>query len=319
MPQAKPAAAHPTSFLEAVRYFSDADVAHAFVTKLRFPNGVACPRMGCGSADVGYISTRRMWQCKDCKKQSSVKVGTIFEDSPIGFDKWLPAMWMIGGDRNGISSCELARAVGVTQKTAWFMLHRIRLAMRSTDTQPFSGDVEADETFIGARARHLRRTHHKAASGRKSGPMGNKTPILGIMERGGRIRGWVVPDTKKRTLLPKVQESVAHGSRMFTDSAKHYVELKELYVHEIVNHAYEYVRGEAHTNTLEAFWSVLKRTIGGTYIAPRPKHLERYLDEQIFRFNARQESDGRRFAKAVKATDGKRLTYKALTGKTSQK
>jgi transposase-like protein len=147
--------------------------------------------------------------------------------------------------------------------------------------------------------------------------MGNKTPILGIMQRGGEIRGWVVPDVRKKTLLPKVRETVAHGASLFTDSAHHYSDLKDSYVHEVVNHAYEYVRGEAHTNNLEAFWAVLKRTLGGTYIAPRPKHLERYLDEQIFRFNSRQQTDGVRFAKAVKATGGKRLTYKALTGKAS--
>jgi transposase-like protein len=177
----------PTTLLEAIRYFSDADVAHAFVTKLRFPNGVACPRHGCGSANVGYIQTRRMWQCKDCKKQSSVKVGTIFEDSPIGFDKWLPAMWMIGGDRNGISSCELARAIGVTQKTAWFMLHRIRLAMKHRSIEaPLGGpgsEVEADETFVGGKRRSTMTTalgHRKM----KHGPFEGKTTVFGMVERG---------------------------------------------------------------------------------------------------------------------------------------
>jgi len=305
----------PSTLLEAVTFFADADRAHEYATLMRFPNGVACPRLGCGSASVQFIKTRKLWRCKECKRQFTAKVGTIFEDSPIPFTKWMPAIWLLSSDRNGISSYELSRALKVTQRTAWFMLHRIRLAMRSTDTTPFSGDVEADETFVGAKARHIRRTHHNRPQGFKSGPMGNKTPILGIMERGGRVRGWVVPDVKKKTLLPRVQDSVAHGSRLFTDSAHHYVDLKENYVHEVVNHAYEYVRGEAHTNNMEAFWSVLKRTIGGTYIAPRPKHFERYLDEQIFRFNARKESDGKRFAKAVKATDGKRLTYKVLTGK----
>ncbi len=308
----------PDTLLEAVTFFSDVDRAHEYATQMRFPNGVACPRVGCGSASVQYVKTRRLWRCKECKRQFTTKVGTIFEDSPIPFTKWLPAIWLLANDRNGISSHELGRALRVTQRTAWFMLQRIRLAMRSTDTTPFSGDVEADETFIGAKARHIRRSHHKTAQGHKSGPMGNKTPILGIMERGGRMRGWVVPDTRKNTLLPKVMDSVAHGSRMFTDSAHHYVDLKESYVHEVVNHAYEYVRGEAHTNNMEAFWAVLKRTIGGTYIAPRPRHLERYLDEQIFRFNHRKTTDGERFTVALKATDRKRLTYKALTGKAKE-
>jgi transposase-like protein len=305
----------PASLLEAIEFFSDPARAHEYATKMRWPNGVACPRMGCGSAAVRYIKTRRTWFCKECKRQFTAKVGTVFEDSPIPFTKWMPAIWLLTANRNGISSYELARGLKVSQKTAWFMLHRIRLILRNTDTTPFSGKVEADETFVGAKARHLRRTHHKAISGLKSGPVGNKTPILGIMERGGRMRGWVMSDIKKKTLLPKVYETVAHGSRMFTDSAMHYVDLKESYIHETVNHAFEYVRGEAHTNNMEAFWAVLKRTLGGTYIAPRPWHLERYLDEQIFRFNTRKESDGKRFAKAVKAADGKRLTYKTLTGK----
>ena len=136
-------ATSPTTLREAIVYFSDQDRAHAFMVALRFPNGRACPRQGCGSANVGTIATRRMIQCRDCKKQSSVKVGTSFEDSPIGFDKWLPAMWMLAGDRNGVSSHELGRAIGVTQKTAWFMLHRIRLAMRERSLSPLTGEVEA--------------------------------------------------------------------------------------------------------------------------------------------------------------------------------
>jgi transposase-like protein len=203
MPSKKPTTTPlPTTLAGAIRYFADQDVAHAFVTKLRFPNGVACPRQGCGSANVGFITTRRMWQCKDCKKQSSVKVGTIFEDSPIGFDKWLPAMWMLAGDRNGISSCELARAIGVTQKTAWFMLHRIRLAMKhKTLAPPLSGEIEADETFVGGRTRATRRT----ASGEMKlahGPATGKTTVFGMLERGNpsQVRAMVVPEPRPRIL-----------------------------------------------------------------------------------------------------------------------
>jgi transposase-like protein len=306
----------PRTLLEAIEYFSDPDRAHDYAVKVRFPNGVACPRMGCGSADVRYTKTRRLWFCKECQRQFTVRIGTIFEDSPIPFTKWLPAMWLLASNRNGISSCELARALKVTQRTAWFMLHRIRLAMASETHEKLSGQVEADETWVGAKARHMRRTHHNRPSGLKSGPIGNKTPILGIMERGGRMRGWVVPDTRKKTLLPKVYETVEHGAHMFTDSAYHYVDLKSDYVHSVVNHAIEYVSREgAHVNNLEAFWAVLKRTLGGTYIAPRPKHLEAYLDEQIFRFNSREQKDGQRFETAVKQADGRRLTWKTLTAK----
>jgi len=185
MPAAKPrTSSGPTTLNEAIRYFADPDRAHAFIVALRFPNGAACPRMGCGSANVGYITTRRMWQCKDCKKQSSVKVGTIFEDSPIGFDKWLPAVWMIAGDRNGISSHELSRAVGVTQKTAWLMLHRIRLAMKEKSLAPMlSGEVEADETFVGGVAR----TSRKSRSGfvkLAHGPATGKATVFGMVQRG---------------------------------------------------------------------------------------------------------------------------------------
>jgi transposase-like protein len=228
MPAAKPrTSTGPTTLNEAIRYFADADRAHAFIVALRFPNGAACPRMGCGSANVGYITTRRMWQCKDCKKQSSVKVGTIFEDSPIGFDKWLPAMWMIAGDRNGISSHELSRAVGVTQKTAWFMLHRIRLAMKEKSLSPMlSGEVEADETFVGGVQRHTGRTalgFPKLAHGAATG----KATVFGMVQRGeggkpSQARAMVVPDHKARTLIPRIYENILPGSILYTDALRSY-------------------------------------------------------------------------------------------------
>jgi len=281
MPSAKRrSSSSPTTLREAIAYFADADRAHAFVVKLRFPNGVACPRQGCGSANVGYISTRRMWQCKDCKKQSSVKVGTIFEDSPIGFDKWLPAMWMLAGDRNGISSHELGRAVGVTQKTAWFMLHRIRLAMKERSlTPPLSGEVEADETFVGGKTRTA---WHSRAGFRKleHGPATGKTTVFGMVERTqpghkhNRVRAMVVPDRKSKTLLPKIRENVLPGSILYTDALWSYRATETEYRHYIIDHAVRYVEGRVHTNTIENFWSCVKRTLHGTYIAPRPFHLD---------------------------------------------
>ncbi len=304
----------PTTLLEAVRYFSDPDVAHKFVTELRFPNGVACPRMGCGNAEVAYMPKARRWYCKECKRKFSVKVGTIFEDSPIGFDKWLPAIWLLASNRNGISSCELARGLGVTQKTAWFILHRIRLAMREGSFEKLSGEVEADETYIGPKARSINRYGDKSKKAR--GPGYRKTVVFGMRERGGKVRAIVVKDTKRGTLLPKVFESVVPGSTVYTDSLGSYHDLRGRYVHEVINHAESYVEGHVHTNSIENFWSVLKRTIGGTYIAPRPKHLDAYLDEQIFRFNERENEDGPRFLNAVKGSEGKRLTYKELITKT---
>jgi transposase-like protein len=314
MPKKKPATTTlPTTLAEAIRYFADQDVAHAFVTKLRFPNGVACPRMGCGSANVGYISTRRMWQCKDCKKQSSVKVGTIFEDSPIGFDKWLPAMWMVAGDRNGISSCELARSLGVTQKTAWFMLHRIRLAMKHRTLAPMAGEIEADETFVGGRVRATNRT----ATGEMKlahGPATGKTTVFGMVQRGNpsQVRAMVVPDHKRSTLLPKIRENVAVGSTIYTDALRSYRNLGPEYSHAWIDHMVTYAEGNVTTNRVENFWACLKRTIHGTYIAPRPFHLEAYVDEQVWRFNNRELPDGARLEAAFEGTDGRRVTYKQL-------
>lgn len=304
----------PGTMLEAVRRFQDPDVAHDFFVQIRFPNGVACPRTGCGSGEVAWLKNVRRWYCNDCKKQFSAKVGTIFEDSPIGLDKWLPAFWLIASNRNGISSMELHRALNVTQKTAWFMLHRIREALADKTFAKLTGIVESDETYIGAKARSG--LHAGPHHGRKSrGPYVGKQIVQGIVQRKGDARAFVVPSVKKGTLQENVRKYVEPGSQIMTDALKSYEGLSDAYVHQIVNHAVEYVRGHVHTNSVEGFWSVLKRTLKGTYVAPRPEHLQRYVEEQVFRFNRREEKDGPRFAKAVKNADGKRLTYKALIGK----
>ncbi len=187
----------PNTLLEAVRYFADLNVATEFVAKMRWPDGPVCP--SCGGVEYSYLTTRRLWKCKACKKQYSVKVGTIFEDSALGLDKWLPAVWLIANSKNGISSHELGRALGTTQKSAWFMLHRIRLAMQSGSFDMLSGTVEVDETFIGGKARNM----HKADRRRKFGaamkgmnPATGKTPVLGMIERDGKVRARVVDDTK---------------------------------------------------------------------------------------------------------------------------
>jgi transposase-like protein len=242
MPKRKqPTTTTPTTLREAIVYFSDPDRAHAFVSKLRFPNGLACPRTGCGSANVGTIATRRMIQCRECKKQSSVKVGTIFEDSPIGFDKWLPAMWMLAGDRNGISSHELARAVGVTQKTAWFMLHRIRLAMRERNLSPLTGEVEADETFVGGKQHHTGRTSLGFHS-MKGGPGAGKATVFGMVERKqpgkrNRVRAQVVPNHKASCLIPVIYRNALPGSMVYTDALRSYRQLDRDYVHEFIDHS----------------------------------------------------------------------------------
>jgi transposase-like protein len=306
----------PTTLLEAVAHFSDPDRAFEYAVKLRWPHVVACPRMGCGSAAVQFIKTRKIWRCKECKRQFTVKVGTIFEDSPIPFTKWLPAIWFLANTKNGTSSHELGRALGVTQKTAWFMFHRIREAMKTDDGAAFKGEVEADETFVGGKTR----TGHITKSGFRKlehGPATGKTTVFGMIERSeqpkkSRVRAFVVPNHKASVLLPKIYSNVQVGSMIYTDALRSYRALAPDYVHAFVDHSIRYVEGRVHTNCIENFWSCLKRAIKGTYIAPRPFHLDRYLDEQVFRFNAREGNDADRFVAVLKNTDGRRLTRMAL-------
>ena len=304
----------PTNLLEAVTYFADKDRAHAYAVKLRWPNGVACPRMGCGNANVQFSATRKLWRCKECKRQFTVKVGTIFEDSPIPFTHWLPAIWMLANTKNGTSSHELGRALGVTQKTAWFMLHRIREAMAPTDARMFDGEVEADETFVGGK-RRATMTTNLGFKKLRHGPTEGKTTVFGIAERNGRgksrVRAMVVASRKRSELEPHIRANVFPGSTIYTDALLSYRGLRD-YQHAFVDHFVTYCEGRVHTNTIENFWSCLKRTLHGTYIAPRAFHLDAYVDEQVFRFNAREGRDAERFVKVLKNTDGRRVMYKAL-------
>lgn len=306
----------PQTMLQAVRQFADPQVAHDFFVGIRFPNGVACPRDGCGSGSVAWLKNVRRWYCNDCKKQFSAKVGTIFEDSPIGLDKWLPAIWLIASNRNGISSHELGRALHVTQRTAWFMLHRIREAMTDESFIKLMGPVEADEAYFGGR---LRRPNvgSKKMNTPHPGPQIGKTAVFGIVQRRekGKVRAFVVPSTQGPTLQKKIRENVLKGAVLYTDASKSYEKLDRHYIHHVINHAEEYVRGHIHTNNIEAFWSLLKRNLRGTQVHVAPEHLQRYVEEAVFRFNRRKENDGPRFAQAAKMVDGKRLTYKALTSK----
>jgi transposase-like protein len=322
----------PRTLLEAVSYFSDLKRAHDYFVAVRWPNGVACPRMGCGSADVraiertvrfrskkrcGETETQFLWFCKECRKQFTAKVGTIFEDSPIGLDKWLPAVWLLSADRNGISSCELARALQVRQPTAWFILHRIRTMMSPENPEPLDGEVEADETFVGGKLKFSKRARRHARAGKPWDPDLNKTAVLGAVQRGGKARAWAIPDLKRQTMLPKLAAAIRPDATLYTDGSSVLYSIgKEFDIHDWVNHAAsEWVRDNVHTNNIEGFWSVLRRTLGGTYIHVSPRHLDRYLGEQVFRFNERENSDGPRFNAALRGADSKRLTYKALTAK----
>jgi transposase-like protein len=309
-------AAEPTTLQEAVVYFADPVNCRDYLVARRWPNGVTCPR--CGSKDMLFLEKYNRWHCraKHDAPQFTLKTGTIMEDSPIGLDKWLMAMWQIVNCKNGISSYEIHRAIGVTQKSAWFLDHRIRLALTMGSFNRFSGQIEADETFIGGKARNM---HASKRAKRITGTGGkDKTPVIGILERGSKgtskVHVKVVPTTKKKALQSELRQHVLAGSALFTDSLKSYEGLDE-FQHEVVDHAVEYVRGEVHTNGLENFWSLLKRSIKGTYVSVEPFHLFRYLDEQTYRYNNRRMTDPERLDIAVRHIVGKRLTYDQLTGK----
>lgn len=298
----------PTTLLEAVRYYSDMENCIELLVRLRWADGITCPQ--CDSKRVGRIKLQPKWQCKDCRKQFTAKVGTVMEDSPIGLDKWLLAMWMIGNCKNGVSSYEVSRAIGVTQKSAWFMLHRIRFSMNNQPDQ-LSGHIEADETFIGGLEKNK---HKKARLHRGRGGTG-KAVVAGVLERGGAVKMKVVPTTASAELATNVRASVAKGSRIYTDAHRAYTELKADYVHAAVDHAVEYVKGAVHTNGLENFWSLLKRTLRGTYVSCDVAHLGSYVDEQAFRYNLRKSNDAGRFMTIAASANGKRLTWKKLVGR----
>ncbi len=304
----------PATLIEAIRYFADPDVSVEFTAALRWPDGPECP--DCGGKDHSFLKTRRIWKCKACKRQFSVKVGTIFEDSPISLDKWLCSIWLIANAKNGISSHELGRSVGLTQKSAWFVLHRIRLAMQTGTFAKLSGEVEVDETFIGGKSRNM---HPHIRERKITGTGGkDKTAVVGILKRDGEVRAAVVPDRKSRTLQTAVRDHVEEGSNLYTDSFSSYSGLADDFAHEVVDHAESYVNGKVHTNGIENFWSLLKRGLKGTYVSVEPYHLFRYLDEQVFRFNMREDNDLGRFAVVLSRVAGRRLTYAELTGMTAE-
>ena len=303
----------PTTLLEAIQYFADEDVCIRTLSAMRWPDGViGCP--SCGNTSHYYLAARRVWKCKSCSKQFSIKVGTIFEDSPIKLSKWLPAMWMICGAKNGISSYELHRALGVTQKTAWFMLHRIRLAMKAGSISKLGDDVEVDETYIGGKARNM----HKHVQERKITGTGgkDKTVVVGMLERGGEVITMVVNRPRKNILHDAIKNNVVAGTRLYSDALRSYDGLDQEFRHEVINHAVGYVNGRVHTNGIENYWPLLKRMLHGTYVIVEPFHLHRYLDGQAFRFNERKGTDATRFASALSRVTGRRIMYKELTGKT---
>jgi transposase-like protein len=320
----------PKTLQEAIVYFSDPERCFDYAKKLRWPDGnVVCPR--CDVAKNSFLKTRKMWFCYACKKQFSVKVKTIMEDSPITLDKWMTAFWLLSNAKNGISSHELGRALGVTQTTAWFMLQRIRKAMREdfgfgpvTKIGGEGNELEVDETFVGGKVKNMhrsRRLRHAQAEGYAGGATG-KTIVQGILDRNLRkVRATVVPNVTREALQNEIFKNVKYGSTVYTDNAVGYDNgLQRRFIHEFVNKTETYVRGRVHVNGMENFWSLFKRSLRGTYVAVEPFHLARYVDEQVFRYNNRKNderklTDSERFELAMQQITGKRLTYADLTGK----
>jgi transposase-like protein len=304
----------PLTLQQAIVYFANPVNCREYIVARRWPRGVVCPR--CGSDNVAFQEKYNRWQCnkRHDRRQFTVKTGTIFEDSPLGLDKWLTAMWLLANCKNGISSWEIHRAIKVTQKTAWFMLHRLRLAMQSQDGGKLGGEVEVDETFIGGKSRNM----HKNKRAEKIHGTGgaDKAIVVGMVERDGKVRAIHVDKRRKKELQDAIRENIEAGSAIFTDELRSYEGISDDYDHAVINHAVEYVSGNVHTNTIENFWSLLKRGLHGTYVSVEPFHLFRYIDEQAFRYNNRKEmNDSQRFSAVVSQIAGKRLTYEHLTGK----
>ena len=304
----------PKTLQQAFIHFSKPENCNAFMIAMRWPDGIVrCPT--CGAEKVTYLAKANLFKCyeKHPRAKFSLKVGTIFEDSPLGLDKWLTAIWLIANAKNGISSYELSRHLGIMQKSAWHMLHRIRLAMQNGTINKMSGSVEVDETFIGGKARNMHASKRKHLGTGGAG----KVAVMGLLERHGEVRTMVVSNVRRKSLHSEVSNHVEAGSTVYSDALKSYNRLEEEYIHNVINHSEEYVRGHIHTNGIENFWSLLKRTLGGTYISVEPFHLFRYLDEQAFRFNRRKGTDADRFSALVSLITGKRLEYKQLIGKPS--
>jgi len=323
----------PKTLQRAIQYYSDEQVCIDAVAQMRWPDGKpVCP--ACGHKDHYYLRTQKRWKCKECYKQFTVKLGTIFEESPLGLDKWLITLWMLVNCKNGVSSYEVHRAIGVTQKSAWFMLHRLRFALQLPEPKAPKdqiggfGAVEVDETFVGGKAKNMhksRRLKLAQIRGTLNEPSYyGKTIVMGMLDRKLRkVRATIIPNTKRETLQTEIMQEVFPGSKVYTDEAVGYQGLEKKFAHDVVNHLETYVDGKVHTNGIENFWSLLKRSLNGTYVAVEPFHLFRYVDEQVFRYNNRGTKDAPmkdadRFQLALSQIAGKRLTFAEVTGKVGE-
>ncbi|MBZ5557535.1 MAG: IS1595 family transposase [Acidobacteriia bacterium] len=293
------------------KYFSDEDAARALLEDMRWGNNPTCPH--CGGLNPYRLVARKpgaktrkgLWKCSQCRKQFTVTVGTVFEDSRIPISKWLLAIHLIGSSKKGMSAHQIHRNLGISYKAAWFMMHRLRYAMRSGPLSDLmKGVVEVDETYVGAR-------NKRGTKRGRPGPDSHKTPVVALVERGsGRVRAFTMPRVTADTLSEAISANVHPDAMMMTDEFSAYQALGRRN-HQTVNHSKdEYVRGDVYTNTAEGFFSLLKRGITGTFHHVSRGHLNRYCDEFAFRYENRQTTDGQRAALLVAGAEGKRLTYK---------
>jgi transposase-like protein len=258
-------ASEPTTLQEAVVYFSDPTNCREYMVPRRWANGVTCPY--CGTDKVKFQPQHNRWQCSvhHARRQFTLKTGTVMEDSPIGMDKWMVAMWLVASNRNGVSSWELHRALHITQKTAWFLLHRVRLAMQDDLTGgSLSGEVEIDETFIGGKARNMHKDRKRRVQADGGRAADGKTTVLGMLERAGNVRATVIPDRTKAIMKPIVQANVEPGASIFTDEWSQGWGYDSAYAHGVINHLEKYVDGNVHTNGIENFW--LRRSRESTHL-----------------------------------------------------
>ena len=314
----------PQTLQQVIQHFTDEQTCIDAVAKMRWPKGAECP--ACSAKEPYYLKTQKRWKCRDCRRQFSVKLGTIFEDSPIPLQKWLPALWMLVNCRNGISSYEIQRDLGVSQKAGWFMLHRLRLVLQNKTVTKLGGPqgkhVEVDETFIGGKARNMHKG--RRAKMHNVGMIAAKTAVMGLLERGGKVQTHVLGRRIGKQMQQIINDSVMPGTWVMTDEFQGYQGIGDDYTHLVINHLERYVMDNVHTQGIENFWSLLKRTLGGTYVAVEPFHLFRYVDEQAFRFNNRKDdrgrkmSDAERFDIALSQVAGKRLTFAEVIGKTNE-
>lgn len=298
------------SLLQVLDYFKEEKTCIDYLAQQRWGNEPSCPHCG----NVGAYITNRGYKCKakECGKKFTVITGTTFENTKISLRTWFAAMYLCTAHKKGISSLQLSRDLNITQKTAWFLLHRVREMLTIHNDEQLTGTVEVDETYVGGKKANK---HKKVRAALKEGRgMVNKTPIIAMLQRDGRIVTAVSTIANGETLKPFIYKHVAAGSTVYTDGFGAYNGLDKTYKHEIVRHdANEYVReGNIHTNSIEGFWSQLKRGIIGIYHQVSPKHLHRYAHEFGYRYNTRKVTDIVRFDETVKLCNNKRLTYAQL-------